>query len=106
MKPIACNTVAVIFVSHRTDEDAAGYDAAAAAMAVEAARQPGYLGIDAVRGADGTGITVSYWASDADAQRWRDHPGHSAIRADGRARWYDRYRLTVATVTRGYGWTR
>src|SRR3546814_1222979 len=56
---------AVIFVSQRTDADADGYDRAAQAMAALAARQPGYRGMDSVRGADGHGITVSYWADEA-----------------------------------------
>jgi heme-degrading monooxygenase HmoA len=52
------------------------------------------------------GITISYWSDDTAAIAWRDHPDHSAIRERGRAIWYDRYSVTVAHVTRGYGWTR
>ena len=97
-------TVAVIFTSWRTDEDAAGYDAAATEMAALAARQPGYVGIDSARSADGMGITVSYWTSDAAAHAWRDHPRHTIIRETGRALWYARYTLHVAHVERGYAW--
>ena len=98
--------VAVIFVSVRTAGDDAGYAAAAAAMEPRAASQPGYRGIDSVRGADGTGITVSYWADDAAAKAWRDDPEHARIREAGRGRWYSRYDLVVAEVTRSYDWTR
>ncbi|HVI98225.1 MAG TPA: antibiotic biosynthesis monooxygenase [Sphingomonas sp.] len=98
--------IAVIFLSERTDADADGYAAAAEAMAALAARQPGYRGIESVRGADGVGITVSYWADDASAKAWRDHPEHAAIRARGRERWYARYEVIVSAVTRGYSWTR
>ena len=49
-----------------------------------AAAQPGYRGVDSARGADGLGITVSYWADDAAAIAWRDHPEHAAIRERGR----------------------
>jgi heme-degrading monooxygenase HmoA len=52
-------TVAVIFMSKRSDADAAGYGAAAEEMGAAAARQPGYVGIQSVRGEDGIGITVS-----------------------------------------------
>ena len=97
---------AVIFLSERTDEDEAGYAAAAAAMNALAAEQPGYRGMESVRDAAGTGITVSYWADDASAKAWRDHPEHSRIRAAGRGVWYARYEITVATVTRDYGWSR
>lgn len=98
--------VAVIFSSVRNGTDAAGYDAAAAAMDALAARQPGYRGIDSVRGPDGAGITISYWADEAAAIAWRDHPDHAAIRDRGRGIWYDRYRVTVCTVVRGYDWAR
>jgi heme-degrading monooxygenase HmoA len=98
--------VAVIFVSRRNGVDAAGYDAAAAAMDALAAAHPGYRGVDSVRDADGVGITISYWADTESAQAWRDHPDHVAIRERGRARWYDWYRVTVTTTTRAYAWTR
>lgn len=97
---------AVIFVSHRTDEDEAGYREAAAAMEALAADQPGCRGVASVRDSEGLGITVSYWADDASARAWRDHPEHCRIREAGRGRWYDRYTIDVATITRGYGWRR
>ena len=98
--------VAVIFTSMRNGSDAVGYDAAAVAMGALAAAQPGYRGIDSVRDLSGDGITISYWADEAAAIAWRDHPDHAAIREAGRERWYDRYRVTVCTVARDYAWQR
>lgn len=98
--------IAVIFVSFRNDADAIGYGEAAAAMGALAAAQPGYRGVDSAREAGGTGITVSYWADDAAAIAWRDHPDHAAIRDAGRAIWYDSYAVTVTRVERAYVWTR
>ena len=99
-------TVAVIFIAQRTLDDDAGYHAAAEQMDALAATQPGYAGIDSVRGTDGLGITVSYWADDASAKAWRDHPDHAAIRDAGRDRWYTHYDLHVAEVTRSYDWVK
>lgn len=98
--------IAVVFLSVRTDRDNAGYAAAADAMDRLAAAQPGYRGMESVRGADGLGITVSYWADDISAKAWRDHPEHKAIRDRGRAHWYERYDLIVAEVIRDYDWQR
>lgn len=98
--------VAVVFVSRRNDADAAGYAAAAEAMEALVAAQPGYRGIDAARGNDGLGITVSWWADEAAAIAWRAHPAHAAIRERGRDTWYDAYEIAVATVTRSYRWLR
>jgi heme-degrading monooxygenase HmoA len=96
--------IAVIFLSQRTGDGEAGYADAAAAMDRLAAAQPGYRGVDSARGADGLGITVSWWADEASAVAWRAHPEHAAIRERGRAGWYARYEVAVAEVGRSYGW--
>lgn len=98
--------IAVIFASTRTGDDEDGYAAAAEAMDQLAAAQPGYCGVDSTRGGDGFGITVSYWADDASAKAWRDHPEHARIRDLGRQRWYTSYTLDVARIERGYRWAR
>lgn len=98
--------IAVIFLSGRSEVDAQGYGAAADAMEKGASRMDGYLGIDSTRGADGVGITISWWRDEAAALAWRDDPDHARIRDRGRAVWYDWYRVIVATVDRAYGWAR
>jgi len=95
---------AVIFTSQRLPTDAAGYGAMAERMAVLAAQQPGYLGVESSRDSDGLGITVSYWRSLDDIAAWRRQIEHSAARDQGRARWYSHYELRVSRVERAYGW--
>jgi heme-degrading monooxygenase HmoA len=99
-------TVAVIFLSKRSEADPEGYAAAAAEMVKAAERFPGYAGIWNARGADGVGITISYWENETCARAWKNDATHAGIREQGRARWYDWYELVVAEVTRGYGWQR
>jgi heme-degrading monooxygenase HmoA len=41
-----------------------------------AAQQPGYLGVESTRGADGFGITVSYWTDPAAIRAWKEHAEH------------------------------
>lgn len=96
--------IAVIFISRRSTGDDASYNDAAAAMATLASQQPGYCGHDSVRDADGAGITISYWADDASAIAWRDHPEHKRIRDLGRTRWYVSYETIVTRVERDYHW--
>jgi len=98
--------IAVIFASQESGDDRDGYAAAAEEMATLASLQPGYRGIDSVRGADGFGITISYWADEESAIAWRENAEHAVIRDAGRARWYDRYYLYVTEVRRGYSWRR
>jgi len=92
---------AVIFSARRTDGDA-GYGAMAQRMAELAAQQPGYLGIESTRDADGFGITVSYWDSEEAIAAWRRNAEHVVAREQGRTQWYSHYELRVAKVERAY----
>ncbi|QSX79625.1 antibiotic biosynthesis monooxygenase family protein [Agrilutibacter solisilvae] len=94
---------AVIFSSLRNGDDDAGYQAAAERMVALASQQPGFLGVETVRGADGFGITVSYWESEAAILAWKHQADHAATRAHGRRHWYEYYELRVSKVTRAYG---
>ena len=97
------DSIAVIFVSRRSEQDEDGYAAAAAEMERLAHAQPGFLGMESVRGVDRRGITVAYFADEASALAWRNHPDHAAARAQGRALWYDSYDVVVTRVLRSYG---
>jgi heme-degrading monooxygenase HmoA len=98
--------VAVIFTSLAT-ADTSGYGEMAARMQSLAAEQPGYLGIESVRDpSTGVGITASYWRTEADAVAWKQVAEHAEAQRAGRDRWYERYRVEVATVTRAYGFER
>ncbi|MGJ3561838.1 antibiotic biosynthesis monooxygenase family protein [Streptomyces sp. INA 01156] len=93
---------AVVFTAVRTDGDH-GYGKTAERMLELAAGQPGFLGVDSARGADGLGITVSYWRDEESITDWRDHTEHALARAHGREHWYSSFSLHVARVERAYG---
>ena len=91
---------AVIFTSTRT-EGGNGYAEAAERMAELVSEQPGFLGVESVRGADGVGITVSYWESEAAILAWQ-HPEHRLIQQRGRSIWYSAFHTRVCRVEREY----
>jgi len=93
---------AVIFSSLRAQLDN-GYEQIAARMLELAARQPGFLGAESARNADGFGITVSYWASPAAIADWKAHAEHRIAQESGKRLWYEHYELRVAKVERAYG---
>ena len=93
---------AVIFSSQRTEGDQ-GYAAMADQMEALARQQPGFLGVHSARGADGFGITVSYWTSEAAIAAWKAQVDHQAARELGRERWYAQFDVRVARVERAYG---
>jgi heme-degrading monooxygenase HmoA len=92
---------AVIFTSQRTEGDA-GYAAMAQRMEDLAGEQPGLLGMESVRGADGLGITVSYWASEEAIRHWKADERHQAAQEGGQRKWYEGYTIRVAKVERAY----
>jgi len=93
---------AVIFSSQRTAGDH-GYQATAVRMAELARGQPGFLGMESVRGADGFGMTVAYFTDEASIRGWREHVEHRVAQRRGRDTWYRRYQVRVARVERAYG---
>ena len=93
---------AVIFTSKRTDGDR-GYGRMAEHMEELAAQQPGYLGIESARGADGFGITVSYWTSEEAIAKWKANMEHQGAQAAGKSTWYADFSVRIAKVERAYG---
>jgi len=93
---------AVIFTSLRTEGDR-GYGAMADRMLELAAQQPGYLGIESARGANGLGITVSYWRDEASILAWKRNTEHQQAQKGGQQTWYADYQVRIAKVERAYG---
>jgi heme-degrading monooxygenase HmoA len=91
----------VIFTSLRTPGDR-GYGAMSERMVELARAQPGFLGVESARGADGLGITVSYWADEDSIRNWREHAEHRIAQETGKRTWYSDYELRVARVERAY----
>jgi heme-degrading monooxygenase HmoA len=65
-----------------------------------AREQAGFLGMESVRGADGMGITVSYWSSMEAIAAWRRDAEHRVAQEKGRGGWYSGYRIRIARVER------
>ena len=95
---------AVIFTSVRTESDNAEYADMAARMAILAAQQPGYLGMESAR--NEVGITVSYWRDLEATRAWKRVAEHLGAQRLGRDRWYASYRVRISRVEREYGFTR
>lgn len=93
---------AVIFTSQRT-RDNNGYGAMADRMVELAALQPGFLGVESARDADGFGITVSYWSTLEAISAWRKDAEHRIAQEQGKRAWYEHYEVRITRVERAYG---
>lgn len=92
---------AVIFTSSRPG-DPPGYADTSARMNELAAAQPGFLGIESARAADGTGITVSYWSDLESIAGWKQQSEHREAQRRGRDEWYAGFFVRIARVERDY----
>lgn len=93
---------AVIFTSQMSDGDNKGYGAMGDKMVELASLQEGFLGVESARGGDGFGITVSYWATLAAIEAWKNHSLHKVARDKGKAEWYQQFGLRVSKVERSH----
>ena len=89
---------AVIFTALRTLSDEDMYSLTSDRMVELAQQQPGFLGVESVRGEDGIGITVSYWRDRASIRNWRVNMEHLAAQQMGRQEFYSWYHIRVAEV--------
>ena len=88
----------VIFTAQRTLSDEDMYSLTSKRMVELAQQQPGFLGLESVRGEDGIGITVSYWRDRESIRGWRINMEHLAAQQMGRQEFYSWYHIRVAEV--------
>jgi heme-degrading monooxygenase HmoA len=86
---------AVIFTSHRTEEDD-GYSNMADKMVELASKQPGFLGIESAR--EEVGITVSYWTDLKSIKNWKNNIEHVGAQQLGKEKWYTSFKIRIAKV--------
>ena len=94
---------AVVFTSRRRETPDDGYDDTARRMAELAAQQPGFLGVESARDAEGIGITVSYWESLHSIRNWKANMDHLEAQSRGKGGFYSAYRTRICKVEREYG---
>ena len=92
----------MIFTSTRTDGDR-GYAEMAQRMVELGSNYDGFLGFETARGADGLGISVSYWRDEASIHAWKKDSVHRQAQQAGKNVWYADYQVRIAKVERAYG---
>jgi heme-degrading monooxygenase HmoA len=102
VRPAKPGDYAVIFASQRVEGDAAAYAAMADRMVELAAQQPGFIGVETIRGADGFGVTISYWESEQSIRNWKANSEHLEAQRRGQSNWYANFDLRVCRIERAY----
>ncbi len=88
---------AVIFTTVKS-ANLEGYAEMNARMFELAQQQKGYLGIESAHG--DIGLSVTYWETLEDINRWRNHAEHKLAQAAGYATWYQAFATRVCLVER------
>ena len=78
-----------VAMSHRLVEIAETYD--------------GYLGIEAARNSDGSGVSAIYFRDLASIAAFARDPVHMVAKRNGRETWYPHYMIRICKVERDYG---
>lgn len=91
---------AVIFSNQHSGDSVDDYETTADRMLELANQIDGFVAIDSVRAADGHGITISYWETEAAIAEWKAHAEHLEAQRRGRDEWYLSFDLTIAQVSR------
>jgi heme-degrading monooxygenase HmoA len=97
-------TYVVIFSSTQTmDND--DYSVAADRIAERVRSTPGFIRMESVHDANRNGITVCYWESLEAIETWKQDIEHLKAQSEGKERWYEQYRITVAKIAYEYSST-
>ncbi|MHA1598316.1 MAG: antibiotic biosynthesis monooxygenase family protein [Alphaproteobacteria bacterium] len=92
---------AVIF-TNQLGAQVDGYATTANRMVELADGQPGFLGVETVRGEDDFGITVSYWKNLETIEAWKANAEHLEAQRLGKDTWYRAFSVRIAKVERDY----
>jgi heme-degrading monooxygenase HmoA len=98
--------VVVLFRSRLTAEAGDdGYPEMAAEMLATAKEMPGFVEFKSFKAEDGERMSVVWWQDEETMAAWRSHPRHRVAQQNGRAKWYESYRIEVAQVVRENSFT-
>ena len=92
--------IVVLFRSRLTGEAGEDYQQMAAEMYSTAHEIPGFIDFKSYKAEDGERISVVWWKDEETLKLWREHPRHRLAQQQGRAKWYESYKIEVAEVVR------
>lgn len=63
-------------------------------------QNPGFIDVKSYKADDGERLTIVWWRDEASLEQWRSLPRHREAQAAGRMKWYEYYKMEVASITR------
>jgi heme-degrading monooxygenase HmoA len=63
-------------------------------------QNPGFIDVKSFKAEDGERLTVVWWKDKESLREWRELPRHREAQTTGRKKWYEYYKMEVATIDR------
>ena len=90
----------ILFRSKLTAEASEDYSAMNDELETLVRQNPGFIAVKSFKAEDGERLTVVWWKDKESLRAWRELPRHREAQATGRRKWYEYYKMEVATVER------
>ena len=96
----------ILFRSKLTDQAGEDYRAMDVELAALVRENPGFVDVKSYTGQDGERLTVVWWRDEKSLSDWRNLMRHREAQNTGRQKWYQYYKMDVATITRSKNFER
>lgn len=96
----------ILFRSKLTDQAGEDYQAMNDELESLVRQNPGFIDVKSYTAQDGERLTVVWWRDEESLTEWRNLMRHREAQNTGRQKWYEYYKLEVASVVRVKSFTR
>jgi heme-degrading monooxygenase HmoA len=90
----------ILFRSKLTPEAGDDYQSMDSELESLVRQNPGFIDVKSYTAKDGERLTVVWWRDEESLAQWRNLPRHREAQETGRQKWYEYYKLDVASVVR------
>jgi heme-degrading monooxygenase HmoA len=90
----------ILFRSKLTTQAGEDYQTMNAEMETLVRQNPGFIDVKSYQAEDGERLTVVWWRGEESLREWRQQVRHREAQSTGRKKWYEYYKMEVASVTR------
>jgi heme-degrading monooxygenase HmoA len=92
--------IVILFRSKLTPEAGQDYNAMNDELESLVRQNPGFIDVKSFKAEDGERLTVVWWKDKESLREWRELARHREAQGTGRRKWYQYYKMEVATVDR------
>jgi heme-degrading monooxygenase HmoA len=96
----------ILFRSKLTDQAGEDYQAMNTELESLVRQNAGFIDVKGYTAEDGERLTVVWWRDEESLREWRELMRHREAQKTGRAKWYEYYKMEVASVIRSGAFTR